>query len=350
MIVNNFDEAFWDETPQPDASELASQLVTLLCISIMSCLFGIKTFNVQFKYLSLSRWLVIMLYIFSWAFTVTAMVLVSTNNEKVWVVSAVRQPRMETLSYKIHCLMMTPYIGILTLMLIFHLIELDKTGMCFVGLQPVASYPLLVFNMYMTILFVKPLLKIGKSVKTEGRASRLHEVAKRTLVASIVSLLVSFGNILTIILLNGRERGVLCLTCCIVDVTINVITIHWVTTNPNGRTSKENGYNSNSIPNESGSRSTERRQDQSQGHVSSHKSQYAFTGQEGDDVPPYTTDVELISPSYVNSRFMMTTQKGDGDDDDDEAGFDSRASSTRDSNSSRKSLTNMYTTSYSETL
>lgn len=84
--------------------------------------------------------------------------------------------------------------------------------------------------MYMTILFVKPLMNsnVGRGIRIDWKASRLHHVARRTLVASIVAQLVSFANILTLTVLNGRERGVLCLTCCTVDVTINVITIHWV--------------------------------------------------------------------------------------------------------------------------
>lgn len=67
-------------TSQPDGGELASQIVSLLSLTIMSGLFGIKTFNVQFKFLSYSRWLVLILYVLSWAFTMTATVFVSTNN------------------------------------------------------------------------------------------------------------------------------------------------------------------------------------------------------------------------------------------------------------------------------
>lgn len=81
----------------------------------------------------------------------------------------------------------------------------------------------------MTILFVLPLLKLGKSGSTVDRKqSRLNEVALRTLVASVVCLIVSFANIFSLQMLQGRERGLVCLTCCTVDVTINVITIHWV--------------------------------------------------------------------------------------------------------------------------
>jgi hypothetical protein len=110
----------------------------------------------------------------------------------------------------------------------------------------------------MTIFFIRPLLKLGKSNNTNDRKqSRLHEVALRTLVASLVCLLVSFANIFSLQMLNGRERGLVCLTCCTgnvitlfviflnlimlpaVDVTINVITIHWVTSQTTARRAKD---------------------------------------------------------------------------------------------------------------
>jgi hypothetical protein len=68
------------KSAQPDAGELVAKLVSLFSVSVLSVLFGTKTFNVQFKYLSYSKWIVLVLYIFSWAFTVMGMVLVTTNN------------------------------------------------------------------------------------------------------------------------------------------------------------------------------------------------------------------------------------------------------------------------------
>lgn len=64
----------------PDWGEIASKLVSLLSITIMTILFGIKTYNVQFQYLTYSRWLVLALYIMSWGFTCAATLFVSTNN------------------------------------------------------------------------------------------------------------------------------------------------------------------------------------------------------------------------------------------------------------------------------
>lgn len=99
--------------------------------------------------------------------------------------------------------------------------------------------------MYMTVFFVRPLIKLGKKnggADSSKKQSRLHQVALRTLVASVVCLVVSFANIFSLQMLQGRERGLVCLTCCTVDVTINVITIHWVTTQaPGGKRSREGG-------------------------------------------------------------------------------------------------------------
>lgn len=69
-------------TPQPEAGEIVSQIIGLSGITIMSALFGIKTYNIQYKYLSYSKWLVISLYFCSWAFTVSGLNLVYTNNGK----------------------------------------------------------------------------------------------------------------------------------------------------------------------------------------------------------------------------------------------------------------------------
>ncbi|KAI9276520.1 hypothetical protein BY458DRAFT_472368 [Sporodiniella umbellata] len=271
------------QSAQPDPAEITAKIISLLCTSALSVLFGIKTFNVQFKYLSYSKWIVLVLYLLSWAFTVMSMILVTTNNknhlsclitilvcdvlycgskvtiyfwliEKIYVVSATRQGRWNTLSYKIHILLLTPYIAIFILMIIFHIAEIQDDGTCIIGLKPAATIPLLLydflFNLYMTVLFILPLFKMGGNSMSFGskRNSRLNEVALRTLVASVVCLVVSFANIFALHMVGGRERGLLCMTCCTLDVTINVITVHWVTTQTPGKKSKgtDNTYMSDS--------------------------------------------------------------------------------------------------------
>ncbi|KAI8079426.1 hypothetical protein BDF21DRAFT_383657, partial [Thamnidium elegans] len=269
--MSTSDAPLFVQTPQPDGAEIVAKLVSLFSFSILSVLFGVKTFNVKFRFLTYSRWLVLILYVFSWSFTIISMLLVTTNNanftscflsimvcdifysgtkiaiyawliEKVYLVTSTRESRWSTLSYKLHVLFMLPYIAIFTLMLVFHTVEVELTGTCIIGLQSIAALPLLIYdfliNLYMTIYFIRPLNKMGKSNVNSiiKRNSRLNEVAFRTLVASIVCLIVSFANIFSLQMLHGRERGLVCLTCCTVDVTINVITIHWVTSQTNSRT------------------------------------------------------------------------------------------------------------------
>jgi hypothetical protein len=132
-------------SPNPDGGELAAKIVSLISVTLLSLLFGVKTFNVTFQYLSYSRWLVLALYVISWSFTTISMLLVTTNNgnytscflsimvcdifysgtkivmyawliEKVYIVSSARQARWKTMSYRFHSALLLPYIAIFTLM------------------------------------------------------------------------------------------------------------------------------------------------------------------------------------------------------------------------------------------
>ncbi|GAA5796051.1 hypothetical protein HPULCUR_001419 [Helicostylum pulchrum] len=214
---------FVGQSSQPDGSEIAAKIVSMSSITLISLLFGIKTYNVHFRYLTYSRWLI----------------------EKVYVVSSIRTTRWKSKAYKFHLLLMTPYIAIFTLMMVFHIAEIDDSGICIIGLESIASLPLLIYdffiNLYMTIFFIRPLLKLSSGAKKiDWKASRLNEVALRTLVASVVCLLASFANVFSLVMFDGRERGLVCLTCCTVDVTINVTTIHWVTSHSPSKRVKDN--------------------------------------------------------------------------------------------------------------
>ncbi|KAI8079156.1 hypothetical protein BDF21DRAFT_419557 [Thamnidium elegans] len=265
---------FIGQSPQPDGSEIAAKVVSIFSITLIALLFGVKTYNVHFRYLTYSRWLILALYLLSWSFSTLSMILVTTNNrnftscflsimvcdifysgtkiaiyawliEKVYVVSSIRTTRWKSKAYRFHLVLMTPYIAIFTLMMVFHIAEIDDSGICIIGLQSIASLPLLIYdfliNLYMTIFFIRPLLKLGSGAKKiDWKASRLNEVALRTLVASVVCLIASFANVFSLVMFDGRERGLVCLTCCTVDVTINVTTIHWVTSHSPNKRVKDN--------------------------------------------------------------------------------------------------------------
>jgi hypothetical protein len=68
---------------------------------------------------------------------------------------------------------------------------------------------------------MRPLLNVGMTSRENWKRGRLYRLAKRTLVASVVSLLISFANVLVVVITQGHERGLVCLTMCTVDVTVS---------------------------------------------------------------------------------------------------------------------------------
>ncbi|KAI8643101.1 hypothetical protein BD408DRAFT_442976 [Parasitella parasitica] len=258
----------------PDVLEIISELISLVCITVLATAIGSKTYGETFKTINYGRLMVIILYLSSWAFAFTSSVVVSTNNnnmtsctlgmlscdifyagskivvyawliERVYLVTAVKTSRLKTWSYRIHLAMLCPYIIIFALMLTYRNIYLEADGKCTIGLQLIASIPLLVydfiFNLYLTWLFMAPLMNIGLTSRANWKRSRLYKLARRTLVASVVSLLISFANVLVVVITKGHERGLVCLTMCTVDVTINAVTVHWVTTNKKSVVKDVNG-------------------------------------------------------------------------------------------------------------
>ncbi|KAI9314165.1 hypothetical protein BX666DRAFT_1826710, partial [Dichotomocladium elegans] len=248
----------------PDGLEVMSEIISLCCISVMALLLGSKSKLERFNTLTYGRTLVLNLYLLSWVFSAIAIVSVSTNNwnpvscvlgvlicdifyagtkitiyawliERVHLVTTVRVPRLKSKQYRFHLGLLCPYVVIFVLMLIYRNGYITDEGICIMGLQPPSSIPLMIYdfllNLYLTALFVRPLATSTRRGKEEGdwKETRLYKLTRRTVVASAVCLVVSLVNILTLAITRGRERGLMCLSMCTVDVTINVITIHWVT-------------------------------------------------------------------------------------------------------------------------
>ncbi|KAG0325689.1 hypothetical protein BGZ99_000279 [Dissophora globulifera] len=227
----------------------------------MSVLFGRKTAGTQLKSINYARGLVISLYLVSWMFSFIATELAQTNNfntvsctmsiytcivlyalskiviylflmEKVYVVTAVGMTRKDFLLYRINMVLMTPYLGVVALMIIFRVAELDTDGRCYIGLLKPAALPLILYDMFLscwlTLLFIRPLIS-SRSLLQGPSKGKLRYVARRTLVGAIVALILSSANIFTLVYFQGNERGLICLSSCTADVTLNAITIHWVT-------------------------------------------------------------------------------------------------------------------------
>ncbi|KAF8923325.1 hypothetical protein BGZ52_009922, partial [Haplosporangium bisporale] len=158
--------------------------------------------------------------------------------EKVYVVTAVGTTRSNFMLYRINLALLVPYFGIFALMLIFRVSHLDNDGTCHIGLLPPASVTLIVYDIFisswLTILFIRPLMSSTSLLQGPSKG-KLRNVARRTLLGSIVALVLSTANVFTLVLFKGQERGLICLASCTVDVTLNAMTVHWVTSRGSGR-------------------------------------------------------------------------------------------------------------------
>ncbi|KAF9912698.1 hypothetical protein EC991_009434 [Linnemannia zychae] len=235
----------------------------------MALLFGRKTAGTKWGTINYARGLVIALYMVSWGFSFMATILVQTNNnnivscvmsiytcvalyagskviiylflmEKVYVVTAVGSTRRDFFLYKVNLALLLPYTVVISLMIAYQNSELrpEEGGKCYIGLGPQAAYPLILYDIFvscwLTFLFIRPLMSSTSLLQGPSKG-KLRDVARRTLLGCVISLILSTGNISSLVIFKGYERGLICLSSCTADVTLNAITIHWVTSRGGGR-------------------------------------------------------------------------------------------------------------------
>ncbi|KAF9037678.1 hypothetical protein BJ165DRAFT_1317812, partial [Panaeolus papilionaceus] len=118
------------------------------------------------------------------------------------------------------------YCIVMTLMLGGPIFETAENGACVIGLKPLASIPLLVYdiyiNIFLTFMFVYPLLR------SRLMSSGVRRLALKTCIAALVALTTSTINIVVLIVLNGRELAWVNLTACSADIIVNAVAIFWV--------------------------------------------------------------------------------------------------------------------------
>ncbi|KAG0001907.1 hypothetical protein BGZ79_003970 [Entomortierella chlamydospora] len=260
----------------PDHEETGGLFLSLAAISVMALLFGRKTSSTKFSSLNYARALVVVLNVVSWLFSFSAALLAQTNNrnivscdlsvffciflyasskiliylflmERVHVVTAIGVTRWNSKLFKFNILLLTPYFGIIVIGVLYRVAKIKPDGKCYIGLEDIVSFPLITYDsllsIWLTTLFMRALISSTSQLQGPTR-SKLREVARKTLIGSVFCLFFSTANVASIVYFRGDERGVLCLTFCTLDVTLNVITIHWVTTrghSPTPRSSSSGG-------------------------------------------------------------------------------------------------------------
>ncbi|KAF9400538.1 hypothetical protein BGZ94_005437 [Podila epigama] len=165
--------------------------------------------------------------------------------EKVYVVTAVGVTRSNFLLYKVNAAFLLPYFVVMALMIVYRNATIvDDTGECRIGLQRKAAIPLIIYDIamscWLTYLFIRPLMSSTSLLQGPSKG-KLRDVARRTLLGSLVALVTSSANFVTLVYFDGYERGLTCLGSCTVDVTLNAITVHWVTSRGSFRSNNSTG-------------------------------------------------------------------------------------------------------------
>ncbi|KAJ7253582.1 hypothetical protein C8J57DRAFT_626980 [Mycena rebaudengoi] len=163
-------------------------------------------------------------------YTTSKILIYAFLSEKVYIVwdNGTRRTRMRSPVYIICIGTICLYLAVILAVFFGRVQEFRSgDGACVLGLKPTASFPLLSYDLYISILltglFVWPLLRSSQP------NARLRRVAMRTLVASAVALTTSTVNITLLAILKGRELGWVCLGSCGADVIFNAAALFWVT-------------------------------------------------------------------------------------------------------------------------
>ncbi|KAL2117025.1 hypothetical protein VTJ04DRAFT_9193 [Mycothermus thermophilus] len=155
--------------------------------------------------------------------------------EKAYIIRSGRsKPRLKS---KLYCFnsfgMIGVYIIVVVPNFIFRIARIDN-GECIIGMERPAILPLIAFdllvNVYLTILFLKPLYSLYafKNYARSAGSDRLKTMAVRTFIGSVCTLTSSTVNLSVLVGLNG-EPGWVCLMCCNSDILFGAVVIHWVT-------------------------------------------------------------------------------------------------------------------------
>lgn len=140
---------------------------------------------------------------------------------------------MRTPLYLINLGLLVPYIGLIALMVNYRIALVNEAYPfhCTIGFQLPATAATLGYDALISLLytgiFAKYALFPSTAQETAQQASSLRLIAKRTIVATLVSLATTAINYCVLISLDGQERGLLASSICSLDITIVVCAVHW---------------------------------------------------------------------------------------------------------------------------
>lgn len=269
-----------DVDADPLAGRVSSLVVELLSLCIISHLLSKRVCAItHWREVSYLIWLVLAIYTFSIVFVITAIILhygVGTNGDnaictaavflclsvymftkiliyfflidRAHIIRSVNKPRLRSKLYLFNVgSTIVVYSTIAVFDFLFHTSYQEK-GQCRLGVALSGLIPTITFdaltNIYLTILFLKPLLNtysirrvspkpgsassIAFSIASSTVNPELKPLAIRTMIGCVLTLIGSLINLILIWGLNN-EPAWLCLFMCTSDVSFSALVIHWVT-------------------------------------------------------------------------------------------------------------------------
>ncbi|OCK80327.1 hypothetical protein K432DRAFT_297903, partial [Lepidopterella palustris CBS 459.81] len=252
--------ARYTPSPIPVVGEVISVALSMITIAALATCLTRRLQSIRsWRRMSLTSWLLFLIYCDSFAFVFLTAILSKGFNmnvlnicrgviilclacymttkliylflvEKAYIVRGRRLPRLKDKLYLFNFFgMICPYIGVFILNFIFRFAYVDDNGICIVGMKRVAMIPLLSFevlvNVYLTLLFVLPILNTYSHRRDVNAA--LRAVALRTFIGSCATLTSSVVNITVLMVIEG-EPGWICMMCCNADILFSVLVLHWV--------------------------------------------------------------------------------------------------------------------------
>ncbi|KAH8585320.1 hypothetical protein B0O99DRAFT_749119 [Bisporella sp. PMI_857] len=249
--------------PIPRAGAIVAVLQTVITMAILiMCLTRRVQHIYCWKLLPYTQWLILAIYIDSIFFVIIAAVLsqgfgpstsadICANTillclifymstklivmflmERAYVIRRISKPRMKDRLYLFNFFaIFVPYLVIVILMIVYRISIMSPDGVCMCIVRKDIIVPLIAVdgfvNVYMTALFVTPLRKLYSYQNNHKSLAR--NVALRTVIGSIFTLVSTIVNLSIIVALKG-EAGWICLIACNADILFSVVVIHWMTT------------------------------------------------------------------------------------------------------------------------
>jgi len=129
------------------------------------------------------------------------------------------------------------YTVIIILQFIFRISHITPNGFCIIGMQRKVILPLIgyevLMNLYLLSVFLWPLRQLYSNQVKEN--ANIRQMAKCSLIGTVIILLASGANLIAIAILNG-EKSWICLLFCNLDILISSLVLHWLTnSNDKGR-------------------------------------------------------------------------------------------------------------------